>query len=68
MTWLKQARVLASAEKQKEIDVWMQEVQKQASEGSLFGMAEEPAPVIPQPQGSMNECKQAYSRSNRPIL
>lgn len=32
----------------------MQEVQKQASEGSLFGMAEEPAPVIPQPQGSMN--------------
>ena len=32
----------------------MQEVQKQASAGSLFGMAEEPAPVIPQPQGSMN--------------
>lgn len=54
MTWLKQARVLASAEKQKEIDARMQEVQKQASEGSLFGMAEEPAPVIPQPQGSMN--------------
>lgn len=54
MTWLKQARVLASAEKQKEIDDRMQEVQKQASEGSLFGMAEEPAPVIPQPQGSMN--------------
>lgn len=47
MTWLKQARVLASAEKQKEIDARMQEVQKQASEGSLFGMAEEPAPVIP---------------------
>lgn len=54
MTWLKQARVLASAEKQKEIDEKMQEVQKQASAGSLFGMAEEPAPVIPQPQGSMN--------------
>ena len=54
MTWLKQARVLASAEKQKEIDARMQEVQKQASEGSLFGMAEEPAPVIPQPQGNMN--------------
>ena len=32
----------------------MQEVQKQASAGSLFGMAEEPAPVIPQPQGNMN--------------
>ena len=54
MTWLKQARVLAPSEKQKEIDEKMQEVQKQASEGSLFGMAEEPAPVIPQPQGSMN--------------
>ena len=54
MTWLKQARVLAHSEKQKEIDEKMQEVQKQASAGSLFGMAEEPAPVIPQPQGSMN--------------
>ena len=54
MTWLKQARVLAPSEKQKEIDEKMQEVQKQASEGSLFGMTEEPAPVIPQPQGSMN--------------
>ena len=39
---------------EKEIDEKMQEVQKQASEGSLFGMTEEPAPVIPQPQGSMN--------------
>ena len=54
MTWLKQARVLAPSEKQKEIDEKMQEVQKQASAGSLFGMAEEPAPVIPQPQGSIN--------------
>ena len=54
MTWLKQARVLAPSEKQKEIDEKMQEVQKQASAGSLFGMAEEPTPVIPQPQGSMN--------------
>lgn len=54
MTWLKQARVLAHSEKQKEIDEKIQEVQKQASAGSLFGMAEEPAPVIPQPQGSMN--------------
>lgn len=54
MTWLKQARVLAPAEKQKEIDAKMQEVQKQASAGSLFGMTEEPAQVIPQPQGNMN--------------
>lgn len=54
MTWLKQARVLAPSEKQKEIDEKMQEIQKQASAGSLFGMAEEPTPVIPQSQGSMN--------------
>ena len=54
MTWLKQARVLVPSEKQKEIDEKMQEVQKQASAGSLFGMAEEPMPVIPHPQGSMN--------------
>lgn len=54
MTWLKQAGVLAPSEKQKEIDEKMQEVQKQASERSLFGMAEESAPVVPQPQGSMN--------------
>lgn len=54
MTWLKQARILTSAEKQKEIDAKMQEVQKLASEGSLFGMAEEAAPIISQPQGSMN--------------
>ena len=43
-----------ATEKQKDIDEKMQEVQKQASEGSLFGMAEEPEPVIPQPQGNMN--------------
>lgn len=36
LTWLKQAKVLAIAEKQKEIEAKMQEVQKKASEGSLF--------------------------------
>lgn len=62
MTWLRQARVLASAEKQKEIDARMQEIQKLASEGSLFGMTEEPAPVIPQPQGNMNTQPQPVSQ------
>lgn len=51
MTWLKQARLLAPAEKQREIDAKMQEVRKQSCEGSLFGMAEEPVPVMqPVPQ------------------
>ena len=38
LTWLKQAKVLALPDKQKEIDEKMVEVQKKASEGSLFGM------------------------------
>ncbi len=62
MTWLKQARVLVPSEKQKEIDEKMQEVQKQASAGSLFGMAEEPAPVIPQPQGNITTQPQPISQ------
>ena len=36
MMWLKQAKVLATPDKQKEIDVQMAAVQKKASEGSLF--------------------------------
>ena len=54
LTWLKQAKVLALPDKQKEIDEKMAEVQKKASEGSLFGMEQppmskpQPAPV-PQP-------------------
>lgn len=34
--WLKQARALATPDKQKEIDIRMQEVQKKATKGSLF--------------------------------
>ena len=48
LTWLKQARILALPDKQKEIDVKMAEVQKKASEGSLFGMEQPPMPK-PQP-------------------
>lgn len=62
MTWLKQARILASTEKQKEIDTKMQEVQKLACEGSLFGMTEEPVPAMPQPQGNMNVQPQPVTR------
>ena len=48
LTWLKQAKVLALPDKQKEIDEKMAEVQKKASEGSLFGM-EQPSVSKPQP-------------------
>ena len=48
LTWLKQAKILALPDKQKEIDVKMAEVQKKASEGSLFGM-EQPSVSKPQP-------------------
>ena len=48
LTWLKQARILALPDKQKEIDEKMAEVQKKASEGSLFGM-EQPPMSKPQP-------------------
>ena len=48
LTWLKQAKILALPDKQKEIDVKMAEVQKKASEGSLFGMEQPPMPK-PQP-------------------
>ena len=48
LTWLKQAKVLALPDKQKEIDEKMVEVQKKAAEGSLFGMEQPPMPK-PQP-------------------
>ena len=46
LTWLRQAKRLAMPDKQKEIDVKIAEVQKKASEGSLFGAE----PVMPEPQ------------------
>ncbi len=48
LIWLKQAKVLALPDKQAEIDDKMAEVQKKASEGSLFGMEQPPMPK-PQP-------------------
>lgn len=44
-TWLKQARLLATADKQKEIDAKMREIQRKANAGSLFGGQE----VVPEP-------------------
>ena len=48
LTWLRQAKVLAQPDKQADIDKKMAEVQKKASEGSLFGMEQPPMPK-PQP-------------------
>lgn len=46
LIWLKQVRILAPADKQKEIDTRMQKVQKQADAGSLFAVQSlEPQPV-----------------------
>ena len=58
LTWLKQAKLLATNDKQKEIETLIVEVQKKASEGSLFAgeatpqqtAAPAPQPQQPQPQ------------------
>lgn len=42
LTWLRQAKVLAQPDKQADIDKKMAEVQKKASEGSLFDMVQPP--------------------------
>lgn len=57
MMWLKQARALAVPEKQKEIDVQMEEVRKKVSEGSLFG--EETAP-LPMEASQVQPVRAAY--------
>ena len=49
LIWLKQARLLAPIDRQKEIDLKMQEVQRKADEGSLFASMPEPEPVKPAP-------------------
>ena len=54
LIWLKQARVLAPADRQKEIDDRTLEVRKMADAGSLFAVQPQPIPVaqpqpIPQP-------------------
>ena len=48
LTWLRQAKVLAQPDKQADIDKKMAEVQKKASEGSLFDMVQPPV-TAPQP-------------------
>ena len=48
LTWLRQAKVLAQPDKQADIDNKMAEVQKKASEGSLFDMVQPPV-TAPQP-------------------
>lgn len=51
LTWLKQAKLLAAADKQKEIENQIVEVQKKASEGSLFaGEATPQQTASPEPQ------------------
>lgn len=45
MMWLKQARALATPDKQKEIDAQMAAVQKKVSEGSLFAEETTPQPM-----------------------
>lgn len=48
LTWLKQAKVLAVVNKQKEIEAQIVEVQRKASEGSLFAGEATPQQIAPQ--------------------
>lgn len=63
LTWLRQAKALAAPDKQKDIDAKMAEVQKKASEGSLFG--EEPLMQAPQPQQDCADKTDRRKLSNR---
>lgn len=65
LTWLKQAKILALPDKQKEIDVKMAEVQKKASEGSLFGMEQ---PPMPKPQPAAAPTSQYRSGEQIPMF
>ena len=65
LTWLKQAKVLALPDKQKEIDEKMAEVQKKASEGSLFGMEQ---PPMPKPQPAAAPTSQYRSGEQIPMF
>ena len=65
LTWLKQAKVLALPDKQKEIDEKMVEVQKKASEGSLFGMEQ---PPMPKPQPAAAPTSQYRSGEQIPMF
>ena len=65
LTWLKQAKILALPDKQKEIDEKMAEVQKKASEGSLFGMEQ---PPMPKPQPAAAPTSQYRSGEQIPMF
>lgn len=68
MTWLKQAKVLAVPEKQKEIDAQMEEVRKKLSEGSLFGEETAPMPMeTPQVQTVQATYPQQSAQLQQPI-
>lgn len=63
LAWLKQAKALADTDKQQEIDAKMAEVQKKASEGSLFGMEQ---PAMPEPQRPQQPAGQQPAASQNP--
>lgn len=66
-TWLKQARLLATPDKQKEIDTRMQEILRKANAGSLFDAQETgTGPSAPQPVQSQPLKPQAPMQS-RPV-
>lgn len=64
LTWLKQAKILALPDKQKEIDEKMAEVQKKASEGSLFGMEQ---PPMPKPQPAPQQTAPQYRSESKSL-
>lgn len=70
LTWLKQARVLATPEKQKEIDGKVADIQKKAAQGSLFGEMTstgeaQPVATQPNPHGNIIQPSQPI-RQNSP--
>lgn len=66
--WLKQARALATPDKQKEIDAQMAAVQKKVSEGSLFAEETTPQPkMVPQMQQIQMPYPQQPMQSQQPV-
>lgn len=66
-TAFRQAKVLADATKQKEIEARMQEVQKKASEGSLFAeTAPQSQPVQQQPTARQHPSAPQHPANNMP--
>lgn len=67
LTWLKQAKLLAAADKQKEIENQIVEVQKKASEGSLFAGEAAPQQTAPQPAQQMQSPQTQQSANEAPV-